>query len=45
MTFRRVQAIRLRTAQQQAEQRDRLISHMAACGIHQIEAHLKEAAR
>lgn len=38
-------ARRLQAAKRQAEQRDRLISYMAARGIHQIEAHLKEAAR
>lgn len=46
MTFRRHQAIRLRTAKQQAEMRDRLISYQAAHMTRQIEQYLaKEAGR
>ena len=41
----RHQVAALVAAKRQAEERDRLISYMAARGIRQIEQHLKEAAR
>jgi beta-lactamase superfamily II metal-dependent hydrolase len=39
------QARQLLNTKRQAEQRDRLISYLAARGITQIEQHLKEATR
>ena len=45
MTFRRMQAIALAQAKQQAEARAALTRALAADGIRQIEQHLKEVVR
>jgi hypothetical protein len=45
MTFRRMQAIALAQAKQQAADRAAVITALAEDGIRQIEQHLKEVAR